>query len=94
MRESEPSFNPGLINDWVSMWNSYDLSLVEKLFLNDSKLTYFSSERQDIIRGIRELHTHHEGFGFVRGGKVQPNRLWMENVQTDVFPGAPIVKAI
>lgn len=70
------------VNTWVSMWNSYDLSLVDELFLTDSTLTYFSSEKEGLIRGIDAVRKHHAGFGFVQSGKIQENKLWVEDVQT------------
>jgi ketosteroid isomerase-like protein len=67
-----------LIKAWVKMWNTYDLSQVDSLFLADSSVTYFSSERRGLIQGPAALRAHHAGFGFVAGGKAQPNRLWLE----------------
>jgi ketosteroid isomerase-like protein len=89
-----PKFDPGLVDAWVAIWNSYDLSLVEKLFLNDERVTYFSSEKQGVVKGIEALVRHHEGFGFVMGGKVQPNKLWLEDIDIEAFPGAAVVTAI
>ncbi len=89
-----PNFDPGLVDAWVAIWNSYDLSLVEKLFLNDESVTYFSSEKQGVVKGIEALVRHHEGFGFVIGGKDQPNKLWLEDIDIAAFPGAAVVTAI
>ena len=94
MQEFNQRFNPRVVDAWVSMWNSYDLSMVDKLFLKDSRLTYFSSEKQGIIKGLEAIRRHHEGFGFVEGGKVQPNKLWLEDMQTEIFGSTAIVKAI
>ena len=41
-----------LIASWVAMWNSYDLAMVDKLFLQDSRVSYFSSEKEGLIQGI------------------------------------------
>jgi len=87
-------FDAGLVDAWVAIWNSYNLSMVEKLFLNDERVTYFSSEKQGVVKGTEALMRHHEGFGFVKGGKVQPNKLWLENVDIEVFQGVAIVTAI
>ncbi|HEX9754374.1 MAG TPA: hypothetical protein VGA42_01635 [Gemmatimonadales bacterium] len=65
---------------WVAMWNRYDLTQVDELFVADSSVTYFSSEREGLIRGIDSLRRHHAGFGFVPGGKTQPNRLRLEEM--------------
>ena len=67
-----------LVNSWTAMWNSYDLSMVDKLFLQDSRVSYFSSEREGLIKGFDAVREHHAGFGFVEGGKSQENRLWLE----------------
>lgn len=70
-----------LIKAWEKSWNTYDLDEVKKLFVNDSSVTYFSSERAGLIHGIDSLVRHHRGFGFVPGGKVSPNRLWLTDVR-------------
>lgn len=96
---SQPSERPEseikqLIDAWVSMWNSYDLALVEKLFLVDSRVSYFSSEKEGLIRGIDAVRKHHAGFGFVDGGKKQENKLWVEDIHVQVFGSATIVAGI
>ncbi len=94
MSESDPVFDAKLVDAWVSIWNSYDLSKVEELFLNDSRVTYFSSEKEGVIKGFEELLRHHEEFGFVDGGKDQHNRLWLEDTEIDAFDRAAVVKAV
>jgi len=37
-------FDPKLVDEWVAVWNSYDLDQVPKLFLDDERVTYFSFE--------------------------------------------------
>jgi ketosteroid isomerase-like protein len=83
-----------LIDAWVEMWNTYDLDGVGKLFLTDARVTYFSSETEGLIRGIDALVAHHEGFGFVPGGKEQANRLWLEDLNQEGFGTAVVVGAI
>lgn len=92
-RSAQPRFDPKLVDQWVSLWNSYDLSLVDKLFLADSRVTYFSSEKKGLIRGIEAVRRHHESFGFVPDGKAQASKLWLEEVRTETFPGLAIVSA-
>ena len=82
------------IGDWVDMWDSYDLSLVENLFLTDSRVTYFSSEYEGVIKGIEAIRKHHEGFGFVPGGKEQENKLWVEDIHSEVFGTTAVVTGI
>jgi ketosteroid isomerase-like protein len=87
-------FKQNIIEEWVKIWNTYDLSQVEKLFLNDARVTYFSSEKQGIIKGIDALVKHHEDFGFVNGGKTHSNKLWLEGIDIEDFGDAVIVLAI
>ena len=78
------------IAEWVAMWNRYDLTAVDSLFLADDRVTYFSSEREGLISGIAAVRRHHESFGFVPGGKTIATRLWVDDVR--IVPlGATIV---
>jgi hypothetical protein len=54
------------IDAWVEMWNSYDLNQVDKLFLRDNRLSYFSSGKEGAIRGIKAVREHRN-----EKGKVQ-----------------------
>ncbi len=83
-----------LIDAWVGMWNAYDLDQVRNLFLDDARVTYFSSEREGLIRGIDAVVVHHEDFGFVPGGKDQPNRLWLEDLNQEGFDSTVVVAGI
>jgi ketosteroid isomerase-like protein len=83
-----------LIDTWVSAWNSYDLSIVDQLFLKDKRVTYFSSEKNDLIKGFDAVRKHHEGFGFVEGGKDQPNKLWIEGMTIHVFESSASITGI
>jgi hypothetical protein len=95
---AQPSAETGgpeaLIEAWVEMWNSYDLDQVDALFLDDDRLSYFSSEKEGLIRGMEAVREHHVGFGFVPGGMDQPNRLWLEDLSTDLFLDAAVVTGI
>lgn len=83
-----------LVKEWEAMWNAYDLSKVDSLFLNDARLTYFSSEKEGVIRGFEAVKKHHEGFGFEPGGKVQESKLWVDDIEVDFFGGTAIVTGI
>ena len=83
-----------LINNWVEMWNSYDLNLVEQLFLPDPNLTYFSSEKEGLIAGIDSVRKHHQNFDFIPGGKTQSNKLWLENLKFVDFGSTSVVTGI
>jgi hypothetical protein len=90
----DPSGPAALVQTWVEMWNSYDLDQVEGLFLNDDRLTYFSSEREGVIRGFQGVLEHHRGFGFVPGGLEQGTRLWVEDLWAHVFEEAAVLTGI
>ncbi len=82
---SEPLDPPTAVLDrWVEMWNSYDLDEVTELFLDHPSLTYFSSEKEGVIRGMEAVLEHHGGFGFVPGGNPKGTRLWLEDLNTDL----------
>jgi hypothetical protein len=76
------------------MWNSYDLTMVDKLFLPDSDVSYFSSEKQGLIKGIDAVREHHVGFGFVDGGKNQENKLWVKDVHIQDYGSAAVISGI
>jgi len=82
------------VNAWVSMWNSYDLSMVDNLFLTDERLTYFSSEKEGLIEGFTAVREHHRGFGFIEGGKIQDNKLWVEDLHVNVYSPVAVVTGI
>jgi len=90
----DPAGPESLIEAWVAMWNSYDLDQVEALFLDDDRLSYFSSEKEGLIQGMAAVREHHVGFGFVAGGTDQPNRLWLEDLNTDRFQNAAVVTGV
>jgi len=87
-------FNVKIVDDWVKFWNTYDLNQVDNLFLKDGRVTYFSSEKQGVIKGHEALVKHHEGFGFVKGGKTQSNKLWLEGMDVEDFGDSAIVCAV
>jgi len=82
------------VESWVGLWNSYDLNLVDDLFLTDSTVTYFSSEREGLIVGIEAVRAHHEGFGFVAGGREAEQELWVEDLHTAQHGPSAIVTGI
>ena len=82
------------VNAWVQIWNTYDLDQVDVLFLQDDRLTYFSSEKEGVLIGIDAVREHHKGFGFVEGGKQQPNKLWLEDTHAETFGATAVVTAI
>jgi len=83
-----------MVERWVEMWNTYDLSQIDALFLHDERLTYFSSEREGAFRGIDAVREHHRSFGFVEGGKASESKLWVEDLDTANFGSMAIVTGI
>jgi len=83
-----------LVASWVALWTSYDLDRVDDLFLQDARVTYFSSEKEGLIRGIQNIREHHRGFGFVPGGKKAERELWVEQVESDDLGDTLVVTAI
>ncbi len=69
----------GAVDAWVGTWNTRDLDRVDDLFLTDSTVTYFSSEREGLIRGIDAVREHHVTMGFVSGGTTADTELWIEH---------------
>jgi ketosteroid isomerase-like protein len=94
MTEQGRELGERIVADWVKFWNNYDLNQVDELFLADSRVSYFSSEREGVVRGIEAMRRHHEGFGFVKDGKTSGNRLWLDNLDANVFGPVTIVTAI
>ena len=82
-----------IIDEWVEIWNNYDLNRVRDLFLDDERVTYFSSEKQGLIKSIDDLVIHHREFGFVEGGKDTGNKLWLEDIEIEAFGELVVVKA-
>jgi hypothetical protein len=83
-----------VVGAWVDMWNSYDIAQVDRLFLTDQSLTYFSSEKEGVITGFEAVREHHRGFGFVDGGKTSVNKLWVDDLHTSDFGPAVVVTGI
>ena len=81
------------VDEWVKTWNNYDLNQVRELFLDDERVTYFSSEKRGLIKGIDDLVEHHREFGFVPGGNNTGNRLRLEDIDSETYGDSTIVKA-
>lgn len=94
-KKSDPYFEgQPLLDRWVAMWNSYDLDEVDALFVTDNRLTYLSSEKEGVMQGIEAIREHHVGFGFVSGGKGQPNKLWVDNVHFTDLGGSAVIAGV
>lgn len=82
------------VDAWVELWNTYDLSLVDELFVTDSRVTYFSSEKEGLIQGFEAIREHHRGFGFVDGGKEPESELWVEEQVVKTFGTTAVVGGV
>ena len=80
MPSRKTSATTRLIAGWTRFWNTYDLDELGVLFVMDERVTYFSSEKQGLLRGPAALRQHHIGFGFTPGGKASANALWLEQI--------------
>ena len=83
-----------LLQNWVDMWNTCDLSQIDALFLTDQHLTYFSSETQGLIVGIDAVREHHVGFGFEPGGAQKNTKLWLDHIHTEFYSAVAVVTAL
>ena len=91
---AEPFDTNAEVGAWVHLWNTYDLSLLDDLFLTDDRVTYLSSEREGLIRGVDALRAHHEGFGFVPGGREPEQALWVDDVEATSFGPTSVVTGV
>jgi ketosteroid isomerase-like protein len=82
-----------VIDKWLNLWATYDLDLLPEIFYQSPTLTYFSSEKEGLIKGYRQLLPHHEGFGFVKGGKKPPVALWLEDIEIRINGETAMVAA-
>ena len=96
----EPSHRPtqrdvdSAIDQWLNLWATYDLDLLDEIFLQSESLTYFSSEKVGLIQGYDQMKPHHEGFGFVSGGKTPEKSLWLSDLETRFYGGSVMVGGI
>jgi len=90
-----PAFNAEVeVARWVELWGTYDLDTNKELFVQDDRLTYFSSEREGLIIGPTELDEHYAGFGFVPGGVVPEQKIWVQDIHSTDVGGAFVVGAV
>ena len=83
-----------IIDDWLILWSTYDLDMVSEIFWQNEQATYFSSEKEGLIKGYDQFIAHHEGFGFVKGGNSAEKSLWLEAINTTVHKGTAVVEAV
>ncbi len=69
------------------------MGIADAVLARGHRVTYFSSEYEGLIKGYDNLVKHHEGFGFVDGGKDTGSKLWLEDVEIEEFDDMVLVKA-
>ena len=82
------------VEAWLGLWETYDLDLLDEIFWVDDRTTYFSSEKEGLIESFDSLIPHHEGFGFVSGGKTPDKSLWLEETKLEIYNTTALVSAI
>ncbi len=87
-------FDVSIIDKWVKFWNTFDLTQTESLFLTNNRVSYFSSEFENLIKGYDNIVKHHIRFGFVEGGKKVGSKLWLEDINVEDFGDSSIVCAL
>ncbi|WP_347924397.1 hypothetical protein [Pontimicrobium sp. SW4] len=83
-----------IIDKWLKLWETYDVNMLDEIFLESDELTYFSSEKEGLMKGYKELKPHHIGFGFTEGGKKPEKALWLEDLETRIYNGSAMVGGI
>lgn len=83
-----------VMDNWLKLWESNDLNLIDSVFFESKELTYFSSEKEGLISGFDALKPHHTGFGFVEGGKQNEKSLWLEDLESHIYGQTALVAGI
>jgi len=83
-----------VIDKWLELWETYDVNMLDEIFQDSEELTYFSSEKEGLMKGFDKLKPHHIGFGFVEGGKTPDKALWLEAIETRIYNGSAMVGGI
>ena len=79
---------------WLALWRRYDLDRLGEIFLDDSTLTYFSSDSEGIKEGYDAVVEHHRDLGFVSGGFQPENELWLEDTLIADFEESVVVTGV
>lgn len=93
-QDRTPNTPEELLDAWVELWTSFDLDVVSDLFLQDERLTYFSSEREGLLTGFPRIVEHYRGFGFEPGGGETERVIWVGDVEVANFGDAALMGAI
>ncbi|UCC73816.1 MAG: nuclear transport factor 2 family protein [Gemmatimonadota bacterium] len=82
------------VEEWLAAWNTRDLGRIEGLFLADSSVSYLSSERGGLIQGPAAVREHHVSMGFVEGGLIPQQELWVEELRAQSYGSAAVLTGI
>lgn len=74
-----------VMDNWLKLWATYELSMLDQIFYESEDLTYFSSEKEGLMIGFEELIPHHVSFGFLEGGKKPEKSLWLEDIDIRLY---------
>ncbi|MEX2048216.1 MAG: amidohydrolase family protein [Gemmatimonadota bacterium] len=83
-----------LLDSWLAMWGRYDLAPLRELFIASDALTYFPSDRQELISGFDDVRNYHADLGFVVGGFQPESELWLEGVTISDFEESAVIGAV
>jgi ketosteroid isomerase-like protein len=93
-RASGPESVQEVLDLWLGLWRRYDLDRVGDVFLQDSTLTYFSSDSEGAIRGYTAVLAHYRDLGFVSGGFQPESELWLEDPVIADFGDSAVITAV
>jgi hypothetical protein len=83
-----------LLDSWLAMWGRYDLAPLRELFIASDALTYFPSDRQELIAGFDDVRDYHADLGFVVGGFQPESELWLEGITISDFEESAVIGAV
>jgi hypothetical protein len=89
-----PDSPEALLDAWVEVWTTFDLDMVSDIFIQDERLTYFSSEVEGLLKGFPRIVEHYRGFGFEPGGGVTESVIWVDEVEIVDFGDTAFIGAI
>lgn len=93
-QDRTPDTPEALLDAWVEVWTTFDLDVVPEIFLQDDRLTYFSSETDGLLIGFPRIVEHYSGFGFESGGGETENVIWVGDVEIIDFGDTAFIGAI
>jgi imidazolonepropionase-like amidohydrolase len=79
---------------WLSLWRSFDLDIMDDLFLRDPALTYFATDSEGQLEGFDAVRTYHLDRGFVSGGAPPEAELWLEDALVADFDDSAVITAV